>query len=181
MGLRVFADLKLFDIGATLATDGMFLLQSKPELLTIACSTGIAAMRELKAKLPDTEVLGVTALTTFTDDDSQAMFTCSTDEAVMRLAQLAKEAGIDGLISSAKEAMALRAEFGTLLSLNTPAIRPLWAVVEGDDQNQARVMTPAEAIVAGADRIVIGRPIVESDNPYDATMRTLDEMASVLA
>jgi orotidine-5'-phosphate decarboxylase len=134
-------------------------------------------MQALKAELPDTEVLGVTVLTSLKDADTQAMFTCSTVEAVMRFAQVAADAKIDGLISSAKEAEMLRAEFGILLSLNTPAIRPTWAIVPGDDQNPDRIMTPAKAIRAGADRIVVGRPIVNAESPYDAVMRTIEEIA----
>ncbi len=176
-GLRVFADLKLFDIGETLATDGMLLREAKPDLLTTVCVAGVNAMQALKAELPDTEVLGVTVLTSLKDADTQAMFTCSTVEAVMRFAQVAADAKIDGLISSAKEAEMLRAEFGILLSLNTPAIRPTWAIVPGDDQNPDRIMTPAKAIRAGADRIVVGRPIVNAESPYDAVMRTIEEIA----
>ena len=180
-GLKVFADLKLFDIGETLATDGALLRESKPEIVTTVCTAGIAALRALKAELPDTEVLGVTVLTSLTDADTQVMFSCTTKEAVLRFAQVAADAGIDGLISSPKEAKMLRAKFGTLLSLNTPAIRPLWTVVAGDDQNLKRAMTPAEAIKAGADRIIVGRPITQSQNPYDAVMRTIDEIASAVA
>lgn len=178
-GLRVFADLKLFDISETLATDGVLLGEAKPELLTTVCVAGVTAMQALKAELPDTEVLGVTVLTSLKDADTQAMFTCSTEEAVMRFAQVAANAGIDGLISSPKEAEVLRAKFGIVLSLNTPAIRPTWAIVPGDDQNPDRIMTPAKAIKAGADRIVVGRPIVKAEKPYDAVMRTIDEIASV--
>ncbi len=180
-GLRVFADLKLFDIGETLSTDGVLLKEAKPELLTTVCVVGVTAMQALKAELPDTEVLGVTVLTSLKDADTQAMFTCSTEEAVMRFAQVAADAEIDGLISSPKEAEVLRAKFGIVLSLNTPAIRPMWMIVPGDDQNPDRVMTPAKAITAGADRIVVGRPIVKAENPYDAVMRTIEEIASATA
>jgi len=178
-GLRVFADLKLIDIGETLSTDGVLIREAKPELLTTMCVAGLSAMQALKAELPDTEVLGVTVLTSLKDADTQAMFTCSTEEAVMRFAQVAADAKIDGLISSPKEAEVLRAKFGIVLSLNTPAIRPTWAIVPGDDQNPERIMTPAKAIKAGADRIVVGRPIVNADNPYGAVMRTIEEIASV--
>lgn len=177
-GLRVFADLKLIDIGETLSTDGAFLKEAKPELLTTMCVSGITAMRALKAELPGTEVLGVTVLTSLKDADTQAMFTCSTEEAVIRFAQVAADAEIDGLISSPREVEVLRAKFGMVLSLNTPAIRPTWAIVPGDDQNPERIMTPAKAIKAGADRIVVGRPIVRAQNPHDAVMRTIEEIAS---
>ena len=179
-GLRVFADLKLIDIGETLGTDGALLKEARPELLTTMCVSGITAMQALKAELPDTEVLGVTVLTSLKDADTQAMFTCSTEEAVMRFAQVAADAKIDGLISSPKEAEMLRAKFGVVLSLNTPAIRPTWAIVPGDDQNPDRIMTPVKAIKAGADRIVVGRPITKSPYPYGAVQRTIEEIASAI-
>lgn len=181
-GLRVFADLKLFDIGETLATDGMFLKEEKPYLLTTVCTAGISAMQALKAELPDTEVLGVTVLTSLKDADTQTMFTCSTEEAVMRFSKVAAGAGIDGLISSPKEAEMLRARFGVVMSINTPGIRFSWMPpVAGDDQNPDRIMTPAKAIKAGVDRIIIGRPIVRAENPRDAVLRTLEEIESAMA
>jgi orotidine-5'-phosphate decarboxylase len=183
-GLRVFADIKLFDIKETLITDGALLREVKPELLTTACGAGVVALQALKAELPDTEVLGVTVLTSLTDEDTRALFTCSTEEAVMRLAQIGADAKIDGLISSAKEAAVLRAKFGVLLSLNTPSVRPAGVVVPGDDQNPSRVMTPERAIAAGADRIVVGRPITQQLNGAsrrEAALRTIEEIASVAA
>lgn len=180
-GLKVFADLKLFDISETLGTDGALLREVKPELLTVACSVGVSAMKALKTELPETEVLGVTVLTSLTEADTQTMFSCSTLEAALRLGRLAGSAYLDGLISSAKEAAALRANMEVLMTINTPGIRPVWAVVPGDDQNPDRVMTPQKAIKAGADRIVVGRPIVGSANPYDAVMRTIDEIQSAIA
>jgi orotidine-5'-phosphate decarboxylase len=178
--LSVFADLKLFDIDATLAIDGALLRAAKPELLTVVCAAGISAMKALKAELPGTKVLGVTALTSLKDADTQMMFFCSIEDAVRRFAAVASIAKIDGLICSPKEAKMLRAKFGILLSLNTPAIRPAWAPVPNDDQNPERIMTPAKAIKAGADRIIVGRPITKADNPREAVMRTLEEISSAL-
>ena len=178
--LSVFADLKLFDIDSTLAVDGVLLRAAKPEFLTVVCAAGISAMKALKAELPETEVLGVTALTSLKDLDTQMMFSCMTEEAVLRFAAVASIAEIDGLICSPKEAKMLREKFGILLSLNTPAIRPTWAIVPGDDQNPERIMTPAKAIKAGADRIIVGRPITKADNPREAVMRTLEEISSAL-
>jgi orotidine-5'-phosphate decarboxylase len=181
LGLLVFADLKLFDILATLAIDGALLKEARPEIVTTVCGAGVRAMRALKAELLDTEVLGVTVLTDLTDEETRAMFTCSTEEAVLRLARFAANAEIDGLISAATQAGVLRSEFGLVLSINTPAIRPSWAIVPGDDQNPERIMTPAKAIQAGADRVVIGRPIVNAKSPYDATVRTIEEIALAVA
>lgn len=176
-GLRVFADLKLYDISETLKTDGMLLRSVTPELVTVACPTGLAAMRALRQELPQTEVLGVGVLTTFDDDDSKAVFTVSTVEAQLRLTRLASDADLGGLVSSPAEAEMLRARFGIKMTLNTPAIRPEWTFVENDDQNRARAMTPAKAIIAGADRIVVGRPITQHARPREAVMRTLEEIA----
>ncbi len=178
--LPVFADLKLCDIGSTLATDGTLLGGAQPELLTVMCSAGVSAMRALKAELPDTKVLGVTVLTSLNDADAQAIYGCSITCAVLRLAHSAAEAGIDGLIASPKEVRILRSEFGDMLEIVTPGIRPTWARVAGDDQNPDRVMTPAEAILAGADRIVVGRPITQAKSPYDAVVLTLEEINNAL-
>jgi orotidine-5'-phosphate decarboxylase len=180
-GLHVFADLKLFDIGETLSTDGVLLREVKPEFVTTVCTAGVTAMQMLKSALPDTEVLGVTVLTSLKEADTHAMFGCSIEESVLRYARVAADAKIDGLISSPKEVEMLRAMFGTLLSFNTPAIRPAWAIVPGDDQNPERIMTPAKAIKAGADRIIVGRPIVNAKSPHDAVLRTIEEIASATA
>jgi orotidine-5'-phosphate decarboxylase len=178
-GLLVFADLKLFDIKETLSIDGMFLRESKPELLTVVCSAGVDSMIALKLELPDTEILGVQVLTNLKEEDTMNMFGCTINDAVLKFAKIAQLGKTDGLISSGKEVAMLKENFGEYLSLNTPAIRPLWAVVKNDDQNQKRTMTPAEAITAGADRIVVGRPITQAKDPYDAVMRTIDEIDSV--
>lgn len=175
-GLRVFADLKLFDIGETLETDGMFLRQWAPELVTVACAAGVPAMARLKQSLPESEVLGITVLTTFKEEDSMAMFSCSTMEAAKRFAHFAKSADLNGLISSPAEAAVLRSEFGLFFSLNTPGVRFDGERVKGDDQNQARVMTPRRAIEAGADRIVMGRPITQTGDPVKAVQRALSEI-----
>jgi len=176
-GLQVFADLKLNDIRETLLTDGILLRETNPELLTVVCSTGVAAMKALKAQLPDTEVLGVTVLTSLADGDTNGIYACSTEEAVMRLVKVAADAKINGLVLSPKEIDMVRERFGETLSFNTPAVRPKWAVVNGDDQNQARVMTPEMAIRAGARRIIVGRPITQAKNPNQATMRTIEEIS----
>ncbi len=177
-GLRVFADLKLYDIPETLATDGAFLREAKPAILTTVCSAGVLALSALQRELPETEVLGVTVLTSLKDEDTRAMFVCTTQEAVARFAEVAKAAEIDGLVCSPAEAEFLKAKYGVLLSTNTPAIRPAWAVVKGDDQNPDRVMTPEKAIRAGADRIIIGRPIVQADDRRAAVERTLEEITA---
>jgi len=179
-GLGVFADLKLYDIPNTLATDGAFLCRSKPELLTTVCSAGVAAMSALKDKLPDTEVLGVTVLTSLNRSDVEAIYARDINDSVLMLAKHALIAGIGGWICSPNEAAMLR-PLSNRMTINTPAIRPSWFKDPKDDQNPDRIMTPAKAIRAGADRIVVGRPIVKDENPYDAVMRTIEEIASATA
>ncbi|HYF10543.1 MAG TPA: orotidine 5'-phosphate decarboxylase / HUMPS family protein [Candidatus Paceibacterota bacterium] len=180
-GLLSFADLKLFDIDDTLEIDGLFLAGYHPNLLTTVCATGVKGMQKLKAELPSTEVLGVTVLTSLLDSEVNMMFSCATEEAVLLFAGFAKEAGLDGLVSSAVHVQMLRAGFGTLMSLNTPAIRPKHTIVPGDGQNPANIMTPTKAIRLGADRIVVGRPITQAPNPREAAIRTIDEIAQAMA
>lgn len=180
-GLRVFADLKLNDIGETQSTDGVLIREAKPELLTTMCVAGLTAMQALKAELPDTEVLGVTVLTSLKLADTEEMFRATVEASVMKFALLAETAGLDGLICAPTDIGFIHSVVKRSMTLNTPAIRPTWAIVPGDDQNPDRIMTPAKAIEAGADRIVVGRPIVKAEKPYDAVMRTIDEIASALA
>jgi orotidine-5'-phosphate decarboxylase len=180
-GLLAFFDLKLIDIPQTLTTDGILLRQAQPDLLTVMCNAGEPAMAALKGVLPKTDVLGVTLLTSFDEEMAMEMYKCSVIEAVQMLAKVGKRAGVDGLICSPKEATVLRGMFGDSLSLNTPAVRPLHTVVKRDDQNLARTMTPKKAFEAGADRIVVSRPIFEAKNPHDAILWTLDEIASACA
>ncbi len=182
-GLLVFADLKLNDISATLATDGKFLRESNPDFLTVMCSAGVSGMHALKTEVPDTEVLGVTVLTNLTNSETQDMFNRSPGDAVIRFAHLAKRANLPGLICSPAEVPALREEFADQFTLNTPGVRPSWAIIPSDDQNPERVMTPAKAIEAGATRIVVGRPILTPPpgmTRREAVDRTLEEIASVL-
>jgi orotidine-5'-phosphate decarboxylase len=179
-GLGVFADLKLYDIPNTLETDGAFLRRSRPELLTTVCSAGVAAMSALQKELPETEVLGVTVLTSLNGADVQEVYGRNMDDTVLTLAKQAVVAGIGGWICSPREAAILRI-LSDRMTINTPAIRPAWFKDPKDDQNPERIMTPAKAIQAGADRIVVGRPILKASDPLDAVKRTLDEIASAVS
>ncbi|MEK7227661.1 MAG: orotidine 5'-phosphate decarboxylase / HUMPS family protein [Patescibacteria group bacterium] len=181
MGVPCFADLKLVGTRHTLGLDGAFLRRYHPEIVTVSCAVGVKALAVLKHELPDTEVLGVTVLTSLDEDDVQHINRGSVLEVVMHFAQMALDAGLDGLISAPAEVCQLRRTFGRSLSINTPDIRPAWVVIEDDDQNPKRVMTPTEAMKADIDRIVVGRPIVESKNPYDAVMSIIEEIDAAMA
>ena len=88
--LKMFADLKLIDIPKTMKLDGMFLQESKPDIVTVMCCAGVKGMRWLRKELPDTEVLGVTVLTSLKDPECKAIFTCTAEEGVLRFAQWQK-------------------------------------------------------------------------------------------
>lgn len=179
LGLSVFADLKLVDIPSTLANDGVLLNEAKVDIVTVSCSTGIKSIRKLKQALPDTEILGVTVLTTFDERECREVYLVDLEPSVNRMAYIAAAGLADGLICSPLAASRFR-NHHPLMSLNTPGIRPIWATVKGDDQNQEVVMTPEMAIKAGVDRIIVGRPIVQDVHPYDAVMRTIEEIESAL-
>ncbi|MFA5130543.1 MAG: orotidine-5'-phosphate decarboxylase [Patescibacteria group bacterium] len=180
-GLSAFADLKLIDIGGTMMIDGQYLREVRPEFLTVMCHAGVKNMRRLKEMLPDTEILGVTVLTDQTEEDVQRVNRCSIEEAVRTYALMAKEAGIDGLIASPSEAKMLRELVGDDITINTPAIRPIRLEVANDDQNLQRAKTPQGAFEAGADRIIVGRPITQAENSQLAIAHTLEEIAECFA
>ena len=125
------------------------------------------------AKDSQMRILGVTVLTSMTEQDLEADgIGASIESQVLRRADQALGAGAHGLIASPLEVMALRDRFGAAPLLITPGVRP-----SGTDQgDQARVMTPGEAIKAGADALVIGRPIVKAMSPKDSARRILDEI-----
>lgn len=187
LGLKVFADLKLIDIPSIMRIDGEMLAEVKPEILTVMCCAGIDGMNAVQKVLGDTtEVLGVTVLTSLDEEECQSVFICSTKAGVLRFARMAQLAGLGGLILSPNEADVLNKRFELTLSLNTPGIRPVWSFVEGDDQS--RTLTPQKAIENGAERIVMGRPIVKArsnnkglpQNPREAVERTLEEIKTGL-
>ena len=93
---------------------------------------------------------------------------------MLKLARSAKASGLDGVVCSAREAVALKRELGADFKLVCPGIRPAWSE-KGD---QSRIVTPRDAVQAGADYIVVGRPILAAPNPADAAKRVLEEMAT---
>jgi orotidine-5'-phosphate decarboxylase len=166
----VFLDLKLHDIPNTVSGAVRAVLPLAPRMLTLHAAGGaamIAAARDAaEAAGPDRPLLlGVTVLTSL-DAATLAATGVADDPArqVLRLGRLAVEAGADGLVCSAHEVAALRAELGPAVKLVVPGIRPEGS--RADDQ--ARTMTPREALAAGADWIVVGRPITAAADPAQA-------------
>jgi len=165
-GHRVFLDLKYHDIPNTVAAAVREAAQLGVSMLTVHASGGgkmlRAAVEAAQAARPDLRVLGVTVLTSL---DSVELGKIGLREGVLdqvlRLAALALSNGCQGVVASAQEAAALREEFGRNFAIVTPGVRPAGS----GSQDQARVVTPAEAIGAGASHIVVGRPITEAFDP----------------
>jgi len=178
-GVPLFLDLKFHDIPNTVAGAVRAALPLKPAFLTIHASGGpamIAAAAEAAAKAgaDRPKVLAVTVLTSLDTNDLKAVGqTADTAEQVTRLAELAKSSGADGVVCSPMEVAILRAALGPDFVLMVPGIRPAWSVA-GD---QKRFMTPAEAVAAGADHLVIGRPITGAEDPGAAADRISAEIA----
>ncbi|HXR86016.1 MAG TPA: orotidine-5'-phosphate decarboxylase [Stellaceae bacterium] len=172
---NVFLDLKLHDIPNTVAGAVKSALALDPLLLTIHCSGGPAMMRAaIEARgSARTKIVGVTVLTSIDDNDLAAVGQSAPAAAqVRRLALLAQESGLDGVVCSPQEVAMLRQACSRDFLLVVPGIRPAGAAA-GD---QKRVQTPRDAIAAGADYLVIGRPITEAPDPGAAARAILGEI-----
>jgi len=185
-GKEIFLDLKLHDIPNTVAGAVRAAVKHGVSMLTLHTSGGREMMKKAvetaretaeKENKPLPLLLGVTVLTSLKDDDLKEIgFSASTREQVLRLARLATEAGIEGLVCSPQEIDLLRAELGQGIKIITPGIRPAWA----EAQDQKRIMTPAEAVQKGADFLVIGRPITQAQQPAEAFSRVVTELESAI-
>ena len=176
-GKRIFLDMKLFDIGATVEAAVRGLAQFELDFLTVHGDPHVVrAAREGAAK-SDMKILAVTVLTSLDRGDLDAAQIKSGDipDLVTERAGRAFEAGAHGVIASPQEAAMIRAlpEAEDRLIV-TPGVRPVGA----DLGDQKRVMTPAEAIAAGADHVVVGRPIHSAPSPRDAANAILAELSA---
>jgi orotidine-5'-phosphate decarboxylase len=161
-GVEVFLDLKLHDIPNTVAGAARAVSRLRPEILTVHAAGGADMIKAAVDSAPGTMVAGVTLLTSISPGDLVALGMPGTvSDAVRRMAVLAVAAGARGLVCSPQEVAAVRSEVGRDIVLITPGIRPYGA----DSHDQARIATPEEAIKAGADLLVIGRPITRAADP----------------
>lgn len=176
-GKNVFVDLKLHDIGNTVAAGVRSIAQLGATFLTVhAYPQTMKAAVEARAD-SGLKILAVTVLTSYDDNDLQdAGYRMGVSDLVQARARQAQDIGIDGLVCSAEEAASLRGIVGARMNLVTPGIRPAGSDV-GD---QKRVMTPARAIAAGADYLVIGRPIIGAADPKAAADTIVAEIAAAL-
>lgn len=178
LGVPLFLDIKLHDIPNTVAGAIKSVLHLEPDYITIHTSGGPAMMKAAAdaastatGKRP--KLLGVTVLTSLDEGDLSSVGQDNNTAAqVERLALLAKESGLDGIVCSPAEVANLRKVCGPDFVLMVPGIRPAWAAAN----DQKRIMTPKDAMEAGATHLVIGRPITGADNPAEAAQRVNQEI-----
>jgi orotidine-5'-phosphate decarboxylase len=174
-GKRIFLDLKLHDVGNTVARGVESVARLGASFLTVHAypQTMHAAVDARKGS--DLRILAVTVLTSYDDADlAAAGYDFTVSELVAERAAQARDVGVDGIVCSAAEAEMLRPIIGLGMVLVTPGIRP----ADAEKGDQKRVMTPAAAIAAGADHLVVGRPIVAAPDPKAAADAIVTEIAN---
>jgi len=182
-GGKVFLDLKYHDIPNTVAMAAVEATKLGVYILNVHALAGKAAM-EATVKAVEEEahkrnifkpiVIAVTVLTSLHDGDlAEVGIQGNVQDLVLKLAGLAKSSRMDGVVASPHELPMLKKQFGENFVVVTPGIRPEWDQNKGD---QKRVMTPREAVTAGADFIVIGRPIIAAKKPVKAVQKILEEI-----
>jgi orotidine-5'-phosphate decarboxylase len=170
-GSRIFLDLKIHDIPNTAKHAVAEAAALGVKMVTVHASGGATMLEECANA--DTLVLGVTILTSLDDDDLRGIgFDAPVLDSAVRLAKLAKANGLRGVVASPREIEAIREACGNELVIVTPGIRPAGS----DAGDQRRTTTPAAAIAAGADYIVVGRPITEASSPRDAALAIVDSL-----
>lgn len=174
----VFLDLKFHDIPNTVAGACKAGADLGVWMLNVHASGGRKMMEAAREAIPagtGTKLIAVTVLTSMGDEDiAEVGINTSPAEQVLRLAKLTHDSGLDGVVCSPKEITLIRDEIQDGFELVTPGIRPQWSVT-GD---QKRIMTPVQAIEAGSNYLVIGRPITQADDPMAALEKIETELAS---
>ncbi|HZM70466.1 MAG TPA: orotidine-5'-phosphate decarboxylase [Candidatus Cryosericum sp.] len=173
-GAQIFLDLKLHDIPNTAARAAVEAARLGVGMFTIHLSGGPLMARRVADEVtahceihgtPRPRILGVTVLTSLAQQDLASVgVTRSLEEQVVALAEMAGQAGLDGVVASPREVGRLRAVLGPEMTIVTPGVR----LAGGESQDQARTLTPREAVAAGADYIVAGRPILSARDPLEA-------------
>ena len=179
MGFKIFLDLKLFDIPNTVASAVESVSALPVSMLTIHASGGREMMRRAvesaAERNPELLILGVTVLTSFDADSlAETGVELEPEWQVKKLAKLAVDSGLKGLVCSPLEIEGLRSILPEDTVLVTPGIRPSGSSAD----EQKRIMTPADAARAGSDFIVVGRPILKAENPAFAVSKILEEIAN---
>jgi orotidine-5'-phosphate decarboxylase len=175
-GAKMFLDLKFHDIPNTVQHAVRSACEIGVDMLTIHLHGGAKMIAAAAAGLGDssTLILGVTVLTSSTRETLQEVgIGSAVEDQVLRLARLAVENGVRGIVASPQEVTLLRQIFLDRLTIVTPGVRPAWATAN----DQQRIMTPADAMRAGADFLVIGRPILAHENPLEAARMIAEEIS----
>jgi orotidine-5'-phosphate decarboxylase len=188
LGPGIFLDLKFFDIPNTVA-GAILSCAAMPgvQLVNVhalggramlhAAAQAISAVQPMGADRP--RLLAVTILTSMDQKAMREVGLGGTPQSrVLKLADLAKKAGVDGVVASVKEARAIRKSWGRDFLIVTPGVRPKDKSVAAKDDDQVRTATPTEAIRAGADFLVVGRPILAASDPRAATQAVVDEITA---
>ncbi len=179
LGYDIFLDLKFHDIPNTVAHAVAAAVRlPRVRLMTLHASGGLAVMKAAReaagTKKSRPALLGVTVLTSFEEGTLREIgMEGSLGSRVVALARLAKTAGLDGVVCSAHEAPAVRREFGPDFKILVPGVRPAAAATN----DQSRIATPGDAVRAGADYLVVGRPITAATNPRAAALEIVAEIA----
>ncbi len=178
-GKKVFLDLKFHDIPNTVAGAARAAAEKGVFMMNFHCLGGrsmleAAAKGAREAKSGGKPILlGVTILTSMNNEDMRSIgIAGDLQEKVIELARLAADSGLDGVVASAKEARAIKEKIGKDFLVVTPGVRPEWAA-RGD---QKRILTPKQAMSEGADYIVVGRPIIQAEDPAAAAKKIIEEM-----
>jgi len=176
VGMPVFLDLKFHDIPNTVAGAIRAAKPIAPQIINVHAQGGPEMLKQAANAGRDAGIpltIAVTILTALDQEDLNAIgVNDNIEDQVVRLAKLTQDNGLDGVVCSAKEIAPIRAACGPDFKLIVPGIRPAWAA-KGD---QKRVMTPRDAVIAGADILVIGRPITQADDPVEAAQKIAHEL-----
>jgi orotidine-5'-phosphate decarboxylase len=173
-GKSVFLDWKLHDIGATVERSARVLAQAGCDLLTVHAEPQVMRAAVLARGGSDLKILAVTVLTSLTDADLAEMgYAFGARDLVERRIRQAIDCGVDGVVSSPHEAALAREIAGPDFLVVTPGVRPDWSA----KNDQARAATPTDALRAGASHLVCGRPITAANDPREAALKVIAEMA----
>ena len=182
---NIFLDLKLHDIPNTVAGGLCSLMNLGANILNVHAGGGYTMMKTAADRLKEEaeknniarpKLIAITVLTSINQDDWEGLgYQNSMKDQVIRLAKLAKEAGLDGVVASPQEAKSIREVCGEEFLIITPGIRPAGAAIN----DQSRISTPAQALKNGASHIVVGRPIIAVENPVEAALKIIEEIKSV--
>ena len=180
-GRSIFLDLKFHDIPETVRRALQSPYIKDVEFVTVHSCDGLNILSAAaKSVSPNTKILGVTVLTSLSENEMKDTLLVREDLSMLNLvlhrAKMVKDAGCSGIVCSGHEVSRIKELFGTEFITVVPGVRPLWSLVKGDDQS--RIVTPRDAAQKGADYIVVGRPIRDARDPVEAVRMIQDEITS---